>query len=386
MSPGRRLASPFRGSSFASIGLGLAALAGCSSEGDGPTGPGPVEPTAALLALNSIGQTMRGYEIGSEIDGEIASSGVAIDLGGLFDGEAMDVIGAGTNLTAVTTESDFGGDRALVVDVAERSIVSVSFPHAAVNPSKPFAVESRGSALVGGRTSNAVYEFSLTDPGAPPAVFAENVGEFIEKVVVTGDRVFVVDSNIDDVGFSFEPLGNSRVVVYENSGELVREIVLPGFQATNAVLSGGRIVVLEAGTLSPTFEPEGNGNLSVIDPVTLGVSGPFPLGGNGVSLEDGADGRVYVAVTTDFVDLRTLRFDPAVPGFVNGPTNPIAMRDASGASIPCWATTSLADGRLVCATFRSAEAGELFLLGADGSFLDVAEGGFGTTDLEIVAP
>jgi len=365
------------------IGVGLATLAGCSSDGGDPTGPGAGDPPAALLALHSVGQTMRGYEVREEI----SPSGAAIDLGGLFDGDAMAVGGDVTDLTAVVTESVFGGDRALVVDVPSRSSVAVTFPDETVNPSKPFVVESRGSAFVGGRASNSVYELSITAPGTPPPVFARDVGEFIEKVIVTNDRVFAIDSNIDDVGFTFEPLGFSRVVVYDMEGAHVRDIELQdGFQATNAVLAGGRIVVLNAGTLSPTFVPEGNGNLSIIDPATLQVSGPFPLGGNGVSLEDGADGHVYVAVTTDFVDLFTLRFDPAAPGFVNGPTNPIATRDATGEAIPCWVTTAIADGRLVCATFRSAEAGDLFLLGADGSFLDVVEGGFGTTDLEIVAP
>ncbi len=372
----------FRGVGFVSIALGLATLVGCSTDGGDPTGPGPGDPPAALLALHSVGQTMQGYEV----SGEISPSGAAIDLGGLFDGDAMAVGGVVTDLTAVVTESDFGGDRALVVDVPSRSSVAVTFPDETVNPSKPFVVESRGSAFVGGRASNSVYELSITVPGTPPAVFARDVGEFIEKVVVANDRVFVIDSNIDDVDFTFEPLGNSRVVVFETSGELVREIELPGLQATNAVLSAGRLVVLNAGTLGPAFEPEGNGSLAVIDPASLQLSGPFPLEGNGVSIEEGADGRVYVAVTSDFVSIRTLRFDPTGPGFVDGPQNPIQTRDSDGAPLSCWAATALSDGRLVCATFRSEQAGELFLLGTDGGFIDSTPGGFGTTDLEIVAP
>ncbi len=105
-----------------------------------------------------------------------------------------------------------------------------------------------------------------------------------------------------------------------------------------------------------------------------------------MSIEEGADGRVYVAVTSDFVSIRTLRFDPAAPGFVDGPEDPVQTRDADGVPLSCWAATALSDGRLVCATFRSAQAGELFLLSADGGFIDSTPGGFGTTDLEIVAP
>jgi hypothetical protein len=372
----------FRGGGFVSIALGLATLAGCSTDGGDPTGPG--DPPAALLALHSVGQTMQGYEV----RGEISPSGDAIDLGGLFDGDAMAVGGVVTDLTVVVTESDFGGDRALVVDVPSRSSIPVTFPDETVNPSKPFVVESRGSAFVGGRASNSVYELSITAPGTLPVVFARDVGEFIEKVVVTNDRVFVIDSNIDDVDFTFEPLGNSRVVVFEISGELVREIELPGLQATNAVLSAGRLVVLNAGTLGPAFEPEGNGSLVVIDPASASLqpSVAFPLEGNGVSIEEGADGRVYVAVTSDFISIRTLRFDPTGLGFVDGPESPIQTRDADGAPLSCWAATALSDGRLVCATFRSEQAGELVLLSADGGFIDSTPGGFGTTDLEIVAP
>lgn len=367
---------------FVAVAIGLTTFAGCSSDGGDPTGPGPTDPPAALLALHSVGQTMQGYVVFEEI----SPSGGAIDLGGLFDGEAMSVGGTVTDLTAVVTESDFGGDRALVVDVPTRSSVPVTFPDETVNPSKPFVVESRGSAFVGGRASNSVYELSITSPGTVPVVFARDVGEFIEKVIVANDRVFVIDSNIDDVDFTFEPLGNSRVVVFETDGDLVQVIELPGQQATNAVLSAGRIVVLNAGTLGPAFEPEGNGSLAVIDPASLQLSGPFPLGGNGVSLEEGADGHVYVAVTSDFVSIRTLRFDPTGPGYVDGPQNPIQTRDAAGAEISCWAVTALSDERLICATFSFEQAGELFLLSADGAFIDSTPGGFGTTDLEIVAP
>lgn len=382
MRPGRHSSPCRRGGGPVSLALGLATFVGCTSDGGDPTGPGPGDPPVALLALHSVGQTMQGYEAREEI----SPSGGAIDLGGLFDGNAMAVGGTVTDLTAVVTESSFGGDRALVVDVNGRSSIPVGFPDEPANPSKPFVVESRGSAFVGGRASNSVYELSITAPGTPPAVFARDVGEFIEKVVVTNDRVFVIDSNIDDVGFTFEPLGNSRVVVFETSGEFLREIELPGLQATDAVLSAGRLVVLNAGTLSPAFEPEGNGSLAVIDPASLQLSGPFPLAGNGVSIENGADGRVYVAVTSDFASIRTLRFDPTGPGFVDGPESPIQTRDSDGVRISCWTATALSEGRLVCATFRSEQAGELFLLSADGGFIDSTPGGFGTTDLEIVAP
>lgn len=329
-----------------------------------------------LLALQSVGQTIRPYEAGEGI----APDGAAIDLGGLFDGNAMDLLGD----LAVTTESTFGGDRVLAVDLVDGAVVPIGFDTENVNPSKPFAAESRGSAFVGGRGSNSLYEIPLETPGTAPIVFATDVGEFVEKVVVANGRVFAVDSNIDDAGGTFEPLGNSRVAVYGLDGTSVAVLDARGLQATDAVLSAGKIVVLNAGSLTPTFEPEGNGNLVLIDPSSLSVSGPFALEANGVSLESGADGHVYVTVTSDFVELRLLRFDAASEAFIDGPADPIDTRDASGAAVPCWVATALEDGRLVCATFSFEQAGELYLLSSAGGFLASSAGGFGTTDLEIV--
>jgi hypothetical protein len=360
------------------LAIALPLFIGCASGDSGPTGPGGGEVTV-VWALNSIGQTIRTFEIGEGI----SPLGVAVVLEGGFDGVAMDVAFP----LAVTSESSFGGDRAIVADLESGGTTAVAFVEPSgdpVNPSKPFVLPGMSEAIVGGRGTNSIYRFSLDPPGTSAIVLARDAGEFVEKVVVANGRVFAIDSNIDDVSHTFEPLGNSRVAVFDLEGAAVDDFPLPGFQATDAVLSGGKLVVLNAGTLTPTFEPEGNGTLAVVDPVTLQVSGPFPLGGNGVSLENGADGRVYVTVTNDFAGpIRTLSFDVGANGFVRGPDDPIPTRDDAGTDISCWVATSLADGRLLCATFRTEQAGTIYLLNADGSFISSTAGGFGTSDLEI---
>ncbi|MEE8561258.1 MAG: hypothetical protein V3S91_04765 [Gemmatimonadota bacterium] len=363
---------------LSALAIALPLFVGCASGDSGPTGPGGGE-VVVVWALNSIGQTIRTFEIGEGI----SPLGLAVELGGLFDGVSMDVAFP----LAVTSESSFGGDRAIVADLESGGKTPVAFLEPQgdpVNPSKPFVLPGMSEAIVGGRGTNSIYRFSLDPPGTPAVVLARDAGEFVEKVVVANGRVFAIDSNIDDVGGTFEPLGNSRVAVFDLEGAAVDSFPLPGFQATDAVLSGGKLVVLNAGTLTPTFEPEGNGTLAVVDPVTLQVSGPFPLGGNGVSLEEGADGQVYVTVTNDFAGpIRTLSFDVDANGFVRGPDDPIRTRDDAGADISCWVATSLADGRLLCATFRTEQAGTIYLLNADGSFISSTAGGFGTSDLEI---
>ena len=370
---------------LSALAIALPLFVGCGSSDSGPTGPtGPGGPgggeVAVVWALNSIGQTIRTFEIGEGI----SPLGVAVVLEGLFDGVAMDVAFP----LAVTSESSFGGDRAIVADLESGGTTAVAFLEPSgdpVNPSKPFVLQGTSEAIVGGRGTNSIYRFSLDPAGTPAVVLARDAGEFVEKVVVANGRVFAIDSNIDDAGGTFEPLGESRVAIFDLEGGAVDDFPLPGFQATDAVLSGGKLVVLNAGTLTPTFEPEGNGTLAVVDPVPpFQVSGPFPLGGNGVSLEDGADGRVYVTVTNDFAGpIRTLSFDVGANGFVRGPDDPIPTRDDAGADISCWVVTSLADGRLLCATFRTDQAGTMYLLNADGSFVSSTAGGFGTSDLEI---
>jgi len=364
---------------LSALAIALPLFVGCASGDSGPTGPGGGDVTV-VWALNSIGQTIRTFEIGEGI----SPVGLPVVLEGLFDGVAMDVAFP----LAVTSESSFGGDRAIVADLESGGTTPVAFlepPGVPVNASKPFVLQGTSEAIVAGRGTNSIYRFSLDPAGTPAIVLARDAGEFVEKIVVTNGRVFAIDSNIDDAGGTFEPLGESRVAVFDLEGGAVDAFPLRGFQATDAVLSGGKLVVLNAGTLTPTFEPEGNGTLEIVDPVTLRVAEQqFLLGGNGVSLEAGADGRVYVTVTNDFAGpIRTLSFDVGANGFVRGPDDPIPTSDEAGADISCWVATSLADGRLLCATFRTDQAGTVYLLSADGSFVSSTAGGFGTSDLEI---
>ena len=118
-----------------------------------------------VWALNSIGQTIRTFEIGEGI----SPLGLAVDLGGLFDGVAMDVVFP----LAVTSESSFGGDRAIVADLESGVATPVLFmepPGDLVNPSKPFVLQGASEAIVGGRGTNSIYRFSLDPPGTPAIV------------------------------------------------------------------------------------------------------------------------------------------------------------------------------------------------------------------------
>lgn len=366
---------PPRSISLLGLAAMVAALSACGNEGNPtPIGPGPDDPRGVLV-LNSTGQTIVGFQV---TDG-LQAAGNPIDLGAGFDGSSVDA----TETHAVATVSSFGGSRVLFAQLAGGAVSTVTFPDPegeSANPSRP-RFDAAGAAWFAGRGSNAVY---AAMPGETEATrITEDVGTFVEAVVPAGDELAAIDANLDDDAGTFAPLGPSRVFVIDAIGALVDTIELPAgaLNAIDGVLVDGRLVVLLGGTLDDTFAPNGDGGLVVVDMVDRS-SGPFiPLAANGVAIEAGADGLVYLTTTNDFVDTNVVSFDPVSASFVNGPATPIDVRDAGGDPVDCWAATAVEDGRLLCVTFATAEAGRLLLLESDGSAVDELPSGFGSTDL-----
>ena len=354
--------------------LPLAALGSCS---DSPTEPGaPV--SADVFVLNSTGQTLASFSVLEGLEREASP----IDLGAGFDGDAFDL----TESFAVTTVSAFGGSRILFVDRASGDVLTTAFPAPESDLANPSAAsfDARGTAWVGGRGSNAIYRASPGDATAERV--AGGLGTFIERVIPHGNRLYVVDANIDDDGGSYEPLGPGRIVVLSMAGEQEDVITLPpaALNPTEAVVSGGSLLVLASGTFDPTtFLPSNDGSVVAVDMATGSAGSPVPLDANGVSLELGTDGFVYVTTTSDYQSLELLRFDPVSGVFQRGPADPITVTGEQGGRVDCWSATGLADGRIVCVTFSFAEAGRLVLADRDGGFIDEVASGFGSTDVAL---
>lgn len=351
-----------------------AALLAC-----GESATEPLEPVSEdVFVLNSTGQTLAAFSVLASA--ELAGS--PIDLGAGFDGDALDL----TDGIAVTTISSFGGSRILFVDLAAGTVATTVFPEPEsdlANPSAP-SFDAEGTAWVGGRGSDAVYRARAGDPAAER--IASGVGTFVERVVPVGERVYVVDANIDDDGGSYRPLGPGRIVVLSRTGaeEAVIELPPSALNPTDAVATAGKLVVLAGGTFDPTtFAPANDGSLVTIDLDAGNVSSVDALGANGVALELGRDGLIYVTTTSDFQSLDLLRYDPGSQVFARGPENPIVVTDEGGRRVDCWAATGLTDGRIVCVTFSFAEAGRLVLTDREGGFLDDVDSGFGSTDLAL---
>lgn len=356
----------------------ICGVAACDDGGGNPLPIGPGTPrSSGLLVLNSSGQTIARFSVGDSI----TADGAPIDLGGAFDGVSL----AATATHAVTTVSEFGGSRILFADLESGAVTSTEFPEPeaeSANPSRA-AFDGAGAAWVAGRRSDAIY---TALPGDPAAIrVASDVGTFVEAVLPMGGELAAVDAHLDDDGGTYQPLGPSRVFVLDGAtGSVTDTIVLPdgALNAIDAVVVDGRLVVLLGGTLDPlTFAPTGNGGVVVVD-VAARTTGPLlPLAANGVAIEAGADGLVYVTSTDDFVETDLVSVDPVSGSFVAGPAAPLDPRRVGGARIQCWAATALQDGRLLCVTFQVAEAGRLYLLDEAGDEIDHVRSGFGSTDL-----
>lgn len=345
---------------------------------DDPTGP---PPTTAIdvLVLNSTGQTLAPYAVRGD---EILPAGQALDLGAGFDGDGLAVSGD----LAASAVSSFGGSSLVLVNLASGLVERALFPGpdaALVNPSRT-SFDAGDSIWVGGRGSDAVYRLN---PGAAEATLvARSVGTFVERVIPDGARLYAIDANLDDDGLTYAPRGPGRVVELDRNGDVRGVTVLPA-EAPNpsdGLRVGGRLIVLAGGSFDPAdFTPNSDGALIVVDPAARRVIATRPLGANGVGLSLGEDGKVYVTTTSDYLSLDLLRFDPSSGEFEQGPADPVATVDASGAAVDCWTATALADGRVLCATFRTDAPGRLLLLRSDGRALSETPSGFGATDLGI---
>lgn len=362
--------------------VALAASACNSSPTDGGNNP----PTnGQILVLNSLSKTIVQFNV---VDNTLVPFGTTFTLPANFDGETMDIIGD----LMVTTVSSFNGSQVIWGDLGTGQIIVTGFggPDGALaNPGKPtLIVDTSGTigALVGARGENRIY---ISFPGSPNAILvADEVGEFVERVLPFGLLIFSADANIDDVGMTYEPLGDARMQLNRfNDGSEFDDFELTGAtNLTEALFSQEQIMILAGGSFTPQFEPAGDGNMVVLNAPDRGIRGIEPLNGNGMSFEAGRNGLGYIVRTNNgtFDSTDVLTFNFFTEAFERGPGNPLQPKDADGSDIEnCRVATALIDSRLLCATFESGTQGRLVLMDATGNFLDDALVGAGATDIYV---
>lgn len=344
--------------------------------------------TPRVLVLNSVGQTLTAFDVGEE---GLEALGTSVTLPENFDGSAMDFV----DPLVVSTISSLNGSQVVFANAETGETATTVFPGddaAAVDPSKPTITLSGANVLawVAGRGSDDVYRVI---PGQSPAeLWVEDVGVTVERVLPFQDFLLAVDANLDDEGGTFESLGPSAVVFMgATTRTLIERVELTTqdretVNAGDALLAGQEMIVLGQGTFELSggaFVPQENGTLATVSLDTREVDDIASLQGNAISMEPGADNRVYIVRQLADESTDVLVWEPFEGVFVRGPADPIRPTDAGGEPISCWVASGLADGRIVCVTFEAAESGRVFLLDEEGAYLDDASSGFGSTDLVI---
>jgi len=370
--------------SWIQIGALAVLLGGCGgSDGTGPDGPDVVRPERSEFAvLNSITGTLQQF---NRIDGEIVPFGRDIQFGAGFRGHTADFI----QDLWVTAWDAPEGSKVLFGSFSSDEQTTAVFPNnAIVDPGKPTVIFDAGGtvgALIPARGLDAVF---VAFPGTPMAQIAvEGVGTFVERAIPAGQFVVSVDANLDDEGGGREPLGPPRIALHEFiSGSYFDELRLPEgtVGATEAIVLEDKMLLLAGGGVDPlTSAPMGDGNLVEIDMTARSVQDLNSLGGNGISMEAGRDGLVYIVRTkgVDATETDVLAFSFAIRAWINGPENPIQPRDRDGSNLSCRVAAAFLDGQILCATYVTAGQGRLVLLSAEGEFVDEAPIGAGTTDI-----
>lgn len=374
------------------LAAGLMACGLDTGDGNGPNGPnGDGDEDISILVLNSISGTLGRFDVEGD---QLVVAGSPLDLGPNFDGIAVDV--AGDLFT--TSVSSFGGSQVIFGDVQTGDMNVLDFQGAGgseVNPGKVTLSVGFGGdifAWFAGRGNNTVY--TATPSSSEATVVRSDVGRFVERVLPGDDILVALDANIDDTAedgdpADFQPVGDSRMHLLRlRDGSLITAFDLEGVvNATEALFANNRLFVLGVGSTREeggAFVPENDGVLAIVNTETEGVADVFPLGGNGVALEPGQNGRIFVTrVVDDFANpTQVLRFDPFTQGWERGPEDPVQPSEG-GEPLSCHAAGALEDSRLVCITFSSAQQGRVYLLQSDGMAITSVGSGVGSTDLVL---
>jgi hypothetical protein len=332
------------------LALALAAAAACGEADRGILAPGT--PVVRVVVLNSVGKT---YDV-LDLDARgLPAARRVVNLPDNYDGTTFDVAGG----IAVTAASELQGSWLFVTDLLGAGTThAIDFPD--LDDLAGVRFRDASTAYVAARGAGFAYRLDLRDSSV--VAFTDTVAQSPYLAVPIGDRLYLVDANQDRT--TFATLGPSRVVVASlATGRALDTVPLAGFGATAAEVAGSKLLVLEGGSF-----PNPEAALAVVD-----LSGPAPavreyaVGGFGLWLEVGLDGRAYVTAVPDpsvFETKVVYVFDPATEQFVRGPGDPLPLARPDGTPASCWAATAADDGRVFCAEDRGAANGLLYVYGA----------------------
>jgi hypothetical protein len=358
---------------------------GCNSSTVDPDMPGAGPSQSEIVVLNSLSKTIQQFNM---IDGKLAAFGTTIQLGANYDGEALDFVSD----VWVTSTSQFGGSQIIFGSFSTGEQAITTFPGdfgALADAGKPTIVLDAAAtigAFVPARAEDAIY---VAFPGQSEAQrMVEETGTFLVRALPAGDFIIGLDANLDDDAGTFAPLGPPKMTLYEfRNGSFFDELEITGaFGATDALIAQDELVFLAGGSFDPvTFQPAGDGKMALINISDRGIRDFYDVGGNGISMEPGRNGLLYIVRTKgpDTYETDVLTFNFFTGEFDRGPGNPLQPKDSDGSDLSCWVVTAFITGEILCATFEAAVQGRLVLLDSDALFIDEIPVGAGTTDIII---
>jgi hypothetical protein len=315
-----------------SLGLSVAALAGCAE-----TAAPPPAPEEVVVVLNTSGATLSLVPVA-------APTQVSTIPLGASDVEPVSVATRGG--TAVVPLR--GRSAVAIVDLREQQLVNTIQLQPGAQVAGAALVDD-STAYISSSNLNSMTRVDLATGDTASLA----VGNTPQQVTFTRGRLLVLNANLDSLG---KPAGESWISVVDpaagDRGALIDSIPLigPGNAEYSAIASDGLVYVVQVG--DPSMD---EGRLSVVDPVRrqeLASFGGFGFGPGDLTA-DGGD-RLLISSRTEGL----MEFDTAERSIVRGEGNGVPVPGNTGVAVD-------SEGRVYALESGCSENGVLHLLRPD---------------------
>jgi hypothetical protein len=266
---------------------------------DGPTGPEGSLGVETAVVINSIDLSLTVFPVDSPQNRRaigIAQAGSPVSVAVR---KSIAVVPLGL-LSA-----------AAIVDLNSDVVTSVPLP--ANSGATGAAFFDDATVYVGNPGRNSVSKIDVTSGTADAEI---EVGVFPQAIIASRFWVFVLNGELDE---NYQPARAGTITVIDPKGDTVRAIItLSGYNPSAAAFGpDGRLYVINSGSFG-----QGNGSLSVVDPVTLMEVehdtgfGEFP---GDIAVDE--SGLVYASSFAYGITV----WNPSEGGFRFSPSNPLIL-------------------------------------------------------------
>jgi len=195
------------------------------------------------------------------------------------------------------------------------------------------------------------------------------VGQVPSDVAIAGGKLFVANANVDLS--TFQPLGNGQISVIDVATSQVTNTIDTG--GTNsqflAVDPEGDLIVVNSGQFVA-----GNGSISVIDPETETRTGPFAIGDFPGDLSINDAGIAFIASFSNGL----YSFDTQTNTVLRSSSNALAAQTSSGSPFGAAGVDFDAEGNIYSANFGDAVTpGTVFVFNSSQTLVDSVKVGIG---------